>query len=332
MRVPLYPLRFTPVYEQRGTTRGLFADFLAATPDRQVVPEGSTACWELVDSPGAASVIANGPLAGKPFADVLRQAPREIVGRRHPHGKPFPVCVRLAEIGESEPLAVHPETPVRVGDETYLPNHRFWLSLASTDAAQITVGIDQSTTRVDFMQALGTPELQGFLQCYAPLPHDAFFAPSGRVFSIGEGNLVWELRQHASPALPVSNWGEGDPPPEELNDAGLKAIYFQDRQVRRISRDASAIQHTRKVPLLRHCPSFAVEEIRLYDHLYDNTTGATFHLLSVTEGTIRLESGGSAPETVHAGGLILIPAALGNYRLYAESGPARLLRVLQQAI
>jgi mannose-6-phosphate isomerase class I len=113
--------------------------------------------------------------------------------------------------------------------------------------------------------------------------------------------------------------------------AGLRAIYFQDRQVRRISRDASSIQHTRRVPLLRHCPSFEVEEIRLYDHLYDGTSGASFHVLSVTEGTVRLESD-SGTEQVAAGSVVVIPAAMGDYRLYAEGAPARLLRVYQQAI
>jgi mannose-6-phosphate isomerase len=220
---------------------------------------------------------------------------------------------------------------VRLGDETYLPNHRFWLSLAATPQAEIIVGIEQSTTRVDFTQSLETPDLRGLLQCYPPLPHDSFFAPSGRVFSIGEGNLVWELRQHAGEALPVSTWGQGTPPPEEQVAAGLRSIYFQDRQVRRISRDASSIQHTRRVPLLRHCPSFEVEEIRLYDHLYDGTTGASFHALSVTEGAVRLESK-DGTEQVAAGSMVVIPAAMGDYRLYAEDGPARLLRVYQQAI
>ncbi|MBT3286346.1 MAG: hypothetical protein HN380_03295 [Victivallales bacterium] len=330
MRVPLYPLRFTPVYEQRGLPQGLFARHLAADPNR-VLPPDTTGSWELVDTPAATSAIANGTLQGETFADVVRRAPREIVGRRHPSGKPFPICIRLAEHTEDQSLAVCPESPVQLNGETYLPNHRFWLSVAAIKASEISVGIRQSTTRVDFTQSLESPELRHLLQCYTPLPHDAFFAPSGRVFSIGAGNLVWELCQHAGPALEMSHWGRGEPPDPAQVDAALRAVYFQDRQVRRISRDAGTIQHTRRVPLLRHCPSFTVEEIRLYDHLFDGTNGSTYHLLAVVEGNARLETDA---ETNHiaAGSLVLIPAAMGDYRLYADSPPARLLRVTQQTI
>jgi len=330
MRVPLYPLRFVPVYEQRGLPLGLFAQHLSNDPSR-VLPPGATGSWELVATPATTSAVANGPLQGEAFADVVRRAPREIVGRRHPPGRPFPICIRLAEHTEDHPLAVCPESPVQVDGETYLPNHRFWLSLAAMEGSEISVGIRQSTTRVDFTQSLQTQNLRHLLQCYTPLSHDAFFAPSGRVFSIGAGNLVWELSQHAGPALEMSQWGRGEPPCPAQVDAALRAVYFQDRQVRRISRDAGTIQHTRRVPLLRHCPSFAVEEIRLYDHLFDGTNGGTYHLLAVVEGNVRLETNAET-DHIATGSLVLIPAAMGDYRLYAESVPARVLRVTQQTI
>lgn len=330
MRVPLYPLRFAPVYEQRGAVGGLLADYLKDDPKRALPPD-TTASWELVDAPELASVVANGPLAGKKFSELVAHAPREIVGRRHPQGKPFPLCVRLADINTPEPLSICPEAPVRLGDEVYRPNHRFWLSLGATEAAEINVGISQTATRVDFIHSLESLDLRNLLQCYTPLPHDAFFAPSGRVFSIGPGNLVLELCEHPGPALPVSHWGQSEPPPPELVEAALRSVYFQDRQVRRISRDASSISQTRKVPLLPHCPSFSVEEIRLYDHLYDRTAGGSFHLLAVVEGSVRLESG-THVEHIPSGSLACLPAAMGDYRLYADPAPARVLRVTRPAI
>ena len=330
MRFPIYPLRFVPAYEQRGEAMGLLAGYLADDASRNL-PPGSTGSWELLDAPDASTVVANGPLRGETFSELVRRGPREIVGRRHPHGRPFPICVRLAESAADEPLLVCPESPVRVGDQCYLPNHRFWVSLAATKGSEIAVSIEHSTTRVDFTQYMESPNLRQLLQCYSPLRFDAFFAPSGRVFSVGGGNLVWELRQHAGPALVASRWGRGEPPSREEAAAALQAIYFQDRQVRRISRDASVTQHTRRIPLLRHCPSYAVEEIRLHDHLFDGTNGSTYHLLAVAEGAVRLESDADT-ELVHTGSLVLIPAAMGDYRLYAESTQARILRVAQQTV
>jgi mannose-6-phosphate isomerase len=330
MSVPLYPLRFHPVYEQQGATAGLLPDFLAGDQSR-TLPEGATASWELVDAPDKASVIANGPLAGIPLAELVARSPREIVGRRHRPGHSFPLCIRLAEIAEPEPLAVCPEYPVRLGGETYRPNHRFWVSLAAGEQAEINVGINQNATRLDIVHSLESFDLVTLLQSYPPLPHDAFFAPSGRVFSIGAGNLVWELREHPGEPLTISRWGRGTPPPEDVVAAGLRAVYFQDRQVSRISRDASVISQTRRVPLLPHCPSFCVEEIRLFDHLYDRTNGGTFHLLAVIEGQARLECG-KWRESIPCGSLACLPAALGDYRLYAEAGPARVLRVVQPTI
>jgi len=330
MSVPLYPLRFHPVYEQQGTVGGLLAEYLAGDPDR-ALPDSTTASWELVDAPGKTSIVATGPLAGQSLAELVARSPREIVGRRHRPGQPFPLCVRLADIAEPEPLAVCPEYPVRLGSETYRPNHRFWVALAAGEQAEINVGISQNATRMDIVHSLDTLDLGTLLQSYSPLPHDAFFAPSGRVFSVGPGNLVWELREHPGPPLPISHWGRGEPPPEDLVAAGLRSVYFQDRQVSRISRDASVISQTRRIPLLPHCPSFGVEEIRLFDHLYDRTNGGTFHLLAVVEGQARLECG-KRSETIPCGSLACLPAALGDYRLYAEGGPARVLRVVQPTI
>lgn len=331
MSVPLYPLRFLPTYERKGTVGGLLAEYLAADPARSLPPEGATASWEIVDGPGQSSIVANGPLAGRSLAELVAQAPREIVGRRYRPGHPFPLCVRLADIAEPEPLAVSPEYPVRASDQTYRPNHRFWVSLAARETAEIQVGISQSGTRLDIVHSLETPELRNLLQTYSPLPYDAFFAPCGRVFGMGPGNLVLEVREHPGHPLPISHWGQGSPPPDELVAAGLRAVYFQDRQVSRISRDASAISQTRRVPLLPHCPSFSVEEIRLYDHLFDRASGNSFHLLAAIEGQARLEWGDQA-EPIPCGSLACIPAALGDYRLYAEGGASRVLRVIRPSI
>src|SRR2546423_13557951 len=66
----LYPLTFEPIFKERiWGGRNLERLYQKKLPPD--VPIGES--WEITDRPGAVSVIANGPLAGK--------SPRRVVGR-----------------------------------------------------------------------------------------------------------------------------------------------------------------------------------------------------------------------------------------------------------
>lgn len=329
MKDPLYPLRFQPVYERNEWAGSLLRGYLSADPDRDLPPEGTGVSWELVDDDSMMSVVANGPLAGTPLAELLQRHPKTIAGNRHLAGERFPLCVRVLDVGERLPLLVQPSTPVSGDGFESRPSNKFWFSLATAGNADIIVGIGAWVTRLQVMQRVNSAELEPLLQVYSANPGDAFFVPNQRVHSIGSGNLVWEVQERVAPPLRVSDWRADEPVPAPEQEEALGCIYFQDRQVGRISREAAKVTRTRKVPLLHFCPKFVVDEIRLCDHVFDRTNGSSFHLFGMAQGSGEIHSDAGV-EQMPQGSVTCVPAALGDYRIYVHGETASLLRVMLQ--
>jgi len=322
MMEPLsYPLLFTPLFEAADGQDHLLRAYLA---DSDVdLPPGMGCCWALLDAEGCSSQVALGPAAGSNLGDLTRRWSGELVGRRHRAGQAFPICVRLLQTGRQEPLTVHPERPTRpdVGSNT-----KFWYALAAEPDATIISGIQPSATRPGFLAHLNSPMLRQSLHVYRPERYDAFLAPAGRVHALGAGCLVIEIQERPAGALCVSGWGPEDAVPESAAMAALDQVQFSDRLVRRIPRDASPVRQTRKVPLLPQCPSFRVDEVRLYDHLAGRTVGLSFHLYIVAEGRVRI-SCRQGEQDLAPGRVALLPACLGDYRLETLTPQALLLKV-----
>jgi len=324
-----YPLTFSPVCQGAPWAGSLLSAYLSAEDARENPPEGTASSWELIDDANTQSVVRNGAFAGATLGELVRQHPREIVGRRHSAEQPFPLCIRMMDVGEQQPLTVHPAHPVWCGNVKAQPNNKFWFSLAATERAQIVAGIGRGVTRLQVVDRVSDPDLTSFLQVFKPQPGDAFFIPNQRVHSIGPGNLIWEVQERAAPALALSSLGSDVEPSAEVREQALQAIYFQDRQLPRIPRETSGFVRTRKIPLVHHCPRFTIDEVRLCDHIFDRTTGGSCHLLGTVQGAVEIDTSAGV-EQLGQGSVACIPAALGEYRIRVVGKPASLLRVALQ--
>ena len=79
----LYPLIFQPIFKERvWGGRELERLYGKKLPPGAVIGES----WEISDRPGDASVIANGPLAGKDLRWLMEHHAAEILGRRETGG------------------------------------------------------------------------------------------------------------------------------------------------------------------------------------------------------------------------------------------------------
>ena len=325
MKPRLYPICFSPIHFRREWAGSLLAGYVA-TDAAGVAPDGTGESWSVVDCAETQSSVATGPDAGTPLHDLVRRYGSSLVGRRHPAGAPFPLCVRILDVGQTQPLAVHPERRPNPARPDLGPNSKFWYCLDHTDEARIAVGIRQRVTRLLFTRRLNSPELLELLQVYLSRRGDSFFVPPGRVHSIGGGNLVWEVQQVPVEGETISVLDAGEAGEGQTAGATLQSVRFEDRQVARISREAGRTTYTRKVPLLHHCSAFCVDEIRLADNLFDRTTGDSFHLLLMVRGKAEVR-GESEPQPLGQGDACCVPAVHGDYRITAVDGPADLLRV-----
>ena len=329
MSEPLYPLTFEPAYAGGPAAGSLLAEYLGKT--RPPPPPVTMCSWELAGAGSTASVIAEGPCAGMSLAELVQRRPHEIVGSRHSAREPFPITVRLLDIGQRQPLTVHPEQARTEGELEAGPRTLFWFSLRAASGSRISAGIAEGVTRQQIMKRLDSPDLTKLLQTYRPRPGDAFFLPSRRAHSLGAGNLVWEICHGSGKALRLSNWGAAPPVPEHEQKLALDAVWFGDRQTGRVSRESGKVSRTRKIPLVRFCPQFLVDEIRLLDQIFDRTDGRSFHLLAAVDGCMEIHTD-TWTGVLQPGAVACIPAALGHYGMRVADQPASLLRVMLQPV
>jgi len=309
-----YPLRFTPAVQEAAWGGALFGEFQGGGGAPAAIR------WEVLDSAAHSSLVANGPLAGRPLGELVAGWGAELVGQRHRKEARFPVYVRILDVGRPLPMLVHPDETICRERPELVPNTKFWYCLATRRQGQFMVGIGARVTAMQMKQNLEKSGLPTLLQTFPAHPGDSYLIPAGRVHSAGEGVLIWEIGQNPLEPLEVQATGGEGP-------AGLawRAIHFEDRQVARICRETGGAQITRRLPLVRHCPYFMVEEVRIVDNLFDRTDGSSFHLFSGVRGTVVVETA-RGEETLAAGDTCLLPAQMGGYRLVAKDGAAAVLR------
>ncbi len=323
MPTQLYPLVFRPLLVSSPTGGGLLSPYLAGGYGELAEPP--SAAWLLFDDGKRSSCIANGPLEGTPLGQLVGTCPDELVGCRHPGGAIFPLAIRLLDIGQDQPLQVHPDVDVLPAGDT-LTNACFWHSLACRAGARVIVGISLQVTNQQILLNLDKPGFERLLQTYPARRGDSYLVPPGFVHALSAGNLIFEVRQNCRDPLVLRAGREAGSQANGDRQKVLAAVKREARHNLRISREASAATYTRRLQLTPNCPYFQVEEIRLHDHIFLRTTGDSFNLIAVTHGQAQLlwqdQSVSLGP-----GLLCCVPACCGDYKIDATCGPATLLRL-----
>ena len=112
----LYPLTFHPIFKERvWGGRSLEALYRKALPPG--TPFGES--WEIADRPGDASVVANGPLAGRDLRWLMENQARDLLGDARVTDGRFPLLIKLLDAREKLSLQVHPpaEKAAELGGE-----------------------------------------------------------------------------------------------------------------------------------------------------------------------------------------------------------------------
>ena len=114
IKVPMYPLRFEPIYQYRLWGGRRLADLLAA-PLPGDGPIGEA--WLLSDRDDHPSKVAAGPLKGSTIRQLLEQSPEQLLGKLAGRFRRFPVLLKFLDAREKLSVQVHPED----GQTDYIP-------------------------------------------------------------------------------------------------------------------------------------------------------------------------------------------------------------------
>ena len=320
----LYPLTFHPIFKERvWGGRKLEQLYQKNLPPRAPIGES----WEISDRPGDASVVANGPLAGKNLHWLMKNHARELLGDAKPAaGNRFPLLCKILDAREKISLQVHPPAhkTAELGGE---PKTEMWFIADAAPDAELFVGLKRGVTRTEFEKKIQTGEVA---DCFHRIPvraGDAMFLPGGRVHAIGAGVVIFEIQQNSDTTYRVFDWNRLglDGKPRELHAAqSLASIDFGDFEPALISQKFSGDDKTKKTPLVRH-PLFNAETWRMNCGARGQLELRTVEIVAVLNGQLEIR-GGSTAVNLAAGQFCLIPSSLQGVEVLAKLD-AVLLRV-----
>lgn len=169
-----------------------------------------TESWVVSARDDSPSVIASGPLAGKPFSGARSG---------------FPLLVKVIDAKAPLSVQVHPSeaTAPLTGGE---PKTEMWCII---EGGPIYAGLKPGTTARDIEEAIKDGRVGEILVRHDAKPFETYFIPGGLVHSIGPGVKLYEVQQSSETTYRLYDWGRlgADGKPRRLHIAeALKSIDY----------------------------------------------------------------------------------------------------------
>ncbi len=308
----LYPLIFQPVFKERvWGGRELERLYGKKLPPGAVIGES----WEISDRPGDASVIANGPLAGKDLRWLMTHHAPEILGGAKPaaDGR-FPLLCKILDARDKLSLQVHPPASkaAELGGE---PKTEMWYIADAAPDASLYVGLKHGVTRAEFEKKISDGSVA---DCFHRIPvhaGDTMFLPSGRVHAIGDGLVIFEIQQNSDTTYRVFDWNRVglDGKPRDLHVAqSLASIDFNDFEPKLVETKPTLIAgSTYKLRNLVQDKLFNVHEMTIKTPEFILMKGGAMKIIAVVKGAVKVHCAGCEnPVELFPGQFCLLPASL----------------------
>ena len=258
IKVPMYPLRFEPIYQYRLWGGRRLADLLTA-PLPGDGPIGEA--WLLSDRDDHSSKVADGPLKGSTIRQLMEQSPDQLLGKLAGRFRRFPVLLKFLDAHAKLSVQVHPED----GQKDYIPagesgKSEAWVVLEAGPASRIYAGLKPGTTQDDLKRALASRAVADLLASFTPRVGDAVFVRAGTVHSLS-GLVVFEVQENSDVTFRLYDWDRVDPKtgkPRPLQvEQAIACIDFKQvaiGPVAPVEEEAAPVRRER----LFHCEHFSV--------------------------------------------------------------------------
>ena len=315
----LYPLTFQPIFKDRvWGGRELERLYGKSLPAGSPIGES----WEISDRPGDASVVVNGPLAGKNLSWLMDNHAAEILGDARPAAEGrFPLLCKILDAREKLSLQVHPPA-AKAKELDGEPKTEMWYIADAAPDATLYVGLKRGVTRAEFEQKIADGTVA---DCFHRIPvkaGDVMYLPSGRVHAIGAGLVIFEIQQNSDTTYRVFDWNRVglDGKPRELHVAqSLASIDFNDFEPKLVPvqyQQANGFQFRQLV----ENPWFTVQEMVFENAGSVPLTGQYLRIIALTNGAATVVDDSSGISTqLKPGDFCLVPASLKNVEIKATA-------------
>lgn len=160
------------------------------------VPEGVVAeTWEVSDYREARATVAGGPLAGRPFNEVVLEHPEEVVGLGF-EGDEFPLLGKFLDASRMLPVHLHPddETARRLHGEPHGKTEA-WHVLWAAEGASILAGVREGLSREELFRAFRERDYDRVMPRHGVRAGDTVYVPGGIIHTFGPDTLIFEIQQ-----------------------------------------------------------------------------------------------------------------------------------------
>jgi mannose-6-phosphate isomerase len=308
-QIPLYPLRFEPIYQYRLWGGRRLAHLLTA-PLPCDGPIGEA--WLLSDREDHSSGVADGPLKGRTLGQLLHERPEPMLGKLAGRCHRFPLLLKFLDVQGTLSVQVHPSDR----QTQYIPagesgKTEAWVVLEAGAKSRIYAGLKPATTPETLRQALANGTVADQLAAFTPQPGEGIFIPAGTVHSLGDV-VVFEVQENSDVTFRLYDWDHvdartGKPRPLQVDQA-LACIDFAQGAIGPVTPMVDEVK-----PVLRE-RLFEGEHFRLWRFGAESPFGVgaerTPRVLVCLAGGGQVEHDGT-PYAIGKGDVLLLPAVVG---------------------
>jgi mannose-6-phosphate isomerase len=324
-QIPLYPLRFAPIYQYRlwgGRRLGV----ILSEPPPGSDPIGEA--WILSDREDHSSLVANGYLKGRTISEVMKLFPEQMMGKLTSRFDRFPLLLKFLDAREMLSVQVHPsdaQPDLIPSGET--SKTEAWVVIEADEGSKIYAGLTRGTTAGDLKQSLASSTVEDHLAGIVPKPGDAVFIPAGTVHTLGGGVVVFEVQQNSDVTFRLYDWGHvdaktGQPRPLQVDDA-IRCIDFSESTGGLVRPDVESTTPVMREKLF-DCRAFRVE--RFHGQApFPVGAGGEPRVLVCIDGSGNVEYN-QMPHAIARGDVWLLPAEVGAC-VFLPSGEMTLLEI-----
>ena len=308
--LPLYPLRFEPIYQYRLWGGRRLAGLLT-----KPLPSGPIGeAWVLSDREEHQSRLAEGPLKGWTIGELLEQFPEQILGGLAGRFRRFPLLLKFLDAHEMLSVQVHPgKANAELLPAGEAPKTEAWVVLEAGTRSRVYAGLKQGTSAGNLRRALADGTVLDELAWFTPQPGDAVFLKAGTVHSLGGEVMVFEIQQNSDVTFRLYDWGHvdaktGQPRPLQV-DKAIACIDFAEGAVCPIAPVVESSTPVEREKLF-DCEHFRLWRLRGQSPFAVGVTGSPRVLVCIGGGG-ELEHA-AARFALAKGDVFLLPAAIGE--------------------
>lgn len=274
----------------------------------------------------AGNEVLGGRWAGRTLQEVADALGERLVGTASAarYGTRFPLLAKFIDAADRLSIQVHPDDLYArrfEPDGGHLGKSEAWLVLDAAPDAEVVHGFREDVRPHQVRTAVRDGSLERLLRRVPVRPGDVVYNPAGTVHAVGAGIFLFEIQQSSDLTYRLYDYARrgADGRLRELHvDRGLEVADLRGgAEVAPAPRELGP----GRTELVR-CEHFVLENLDLAGEHRAATRPASLEVLTVVEGGLELHAEGGGLE-LRAGDAVVLPAALGSYRL---AGRGRVLR------